>query len=49
MGILGATGSAPKGAKPPWGRADWITLVIGRQAGRKTVRQAGRKTDKTGR
>ena len=28
LGILGATGPAPKGAKPPWGRADWATPVI---------------------
>ena len=28
LGILGATGPAPKGAKPPWGRADWAPLVI---------------------
>ena len=25
---MGATGPAPKGAKPPWGRADWATPVI---------------------
>ena len=28
LGSLGATGSAPKGAEPPWGRADWATPVI---------------------
>ena len=28
LGILGNTGSALKGAEPPWGRADWATPVI---------------------